>query len=202
MKPSLNFASVTLDSLRKLPISYGLIGLIIFSLIVFRVNLASLKAEITLGEATPLVKAVEVSNYSEVRNQIIAGQNPNSKTSLGKTLLMVAVMRADVKMMDLLKSLDADLNYADEHGDTPLIWAVRDRKIEGLTWLINHNVNLDATNSNGESALLLAAKLGFDREASQLLKAGADPTLSDYTGRTAKDWAATSRNPGLVKLFP
>jgi len=45
--------------------------------------------------------------------------------------------------------------------------------------------------AEGQTALMAAARLGWDQMVKHLLERGADPTLRDATGKTALDFART-----------
>jgi len=60
---------------------------------------------------------------------------------------------------------------------------------------------IDHGNRQGETALMRAARTGSGNAVSALLAGGADPTLTDFTGRTALDLARENRRNRVIQIF-
>jgi len=80
-----------------------------------------------------------------------------------------------IKVVDLLLDAGANVNYrvTDSHTHTAQVAGRRGAEAEGQT------------------ALMAAARLGWDQMVKHLLERGAVPTLRDATGKTALDFART-----------
>lgn len=93
-----------------------------------------------------------------------------------------------------------DLNRDDYRGDVyhlgapPALIAVGNYAV--IQTLADYHADLDAKHiSDGETALILAARLSEIDSLYVLLYNGANPNLQDNTGKTALMWAALSKNP-------
>ena len=64
--------------------------------------------------------------------------------------------------------------------------------------LLEAGSGVNAQNRQGETHLLAAARKGGQLAVQALLKAKADPKLTDYTGKTALDWARDGRSPAYA----
>jgi ankyrin repeat protein len=90
---------------------------------------------------------------------------------------------------DFLISLGADINYKDEKNMSILMYASVKCYYDVVNYLIKHNVNINAVNDNGETALMYAT-IRPCRIVELLLKNGADPNIKTVGGQTALLWLA------------
>ena len=67
--------------------------------------------------------------------------------------------------------------------------------------LLKAGANLDAKTGAGGTPLMKAAWFGCELAARRLLDAGADSSVADSQGLTARDLAATKGHEDLVKLL-
>jgi ankyrin repeat protein len=91
--------------------------------------------------------------------------------------------------------LDARLDLRDE---TPLIWAVSEGYSEIALALIEAGAELDAQNSDGNTALLRSACEGRDALASALIEAGAALDVQNHDGYSALILAARRGNATIA----
>jgi ankyrin repeat protein len=88
----------------------------------------------------------------------------------------------------------ADVNSADDNGDTALIIAATESSDEVFQTLVERGANPNARGLNGETALHYVAMNGLLDRAKLLLNHGADPTIRNSGGKTPYDEAVTT-NP-------
>ena len=60
---------------------------------------------------------------------------------------------------------------------------------------------VDVQNRSGVTPLMTAARRGNTDVVRLLLAHGADPSMSDFTGRDAVGWAEDSRKQALVQIL-
>jgi ankyrin repeat protein len=60
---------------------------------------------------------------------------------------------------------------------------------------------VNAQNKQGQTALMKAAQQGNKQMVRLLIDEGADVNEADYTGRTALDWAKSSRKQSVVDVL-
>lgn len=104
-------------------------------------------------------------------------------------LHMVTRRRATQWLLYLLRER-ANPNLQDRDGNTALHIAAQIGWAEGVRWLNVVEANVNATNSRGETPLILAVQQRNVEVTQQLIDAGADPDISDaVVGRSAMDYA-------------
>lgn len=108
----------------------------------------------------------------------------------------------DIDNVDGLRSLLArgfDPNTADERGQRPLYLALRGGSFRAAELLLEHpQTRIDAVNSVGETALMMAALKGQIDWMQRLLERGARP---DQEGWTPLHYAATGPEPRAVSVL-
>ena len=67
-------------------------------------------------------------------------------------------------------------------------------------YLLSRGANVNARAPNQASSLMLAAREGREAITDDLIKAGADPRLTNDLGETALDWAMRHGNVSIAKL--
>ncbi len=87
-------------------------------------------------------------------------------------------------------------------GLAPLTEAVKAGNLEIVGLLLKAGANVEAANSDGQTALMLAARNGSSAIAQRLLRRGANVNAREkWRGQTALMWAAAERYPDVVELL-
>ena len=131
-----------------------------------------------------------------------AGADVNALGGFDWTALMIASVKGHTDAVRQLLDRGADPNLRDIYGWTPLMRAVyegRDSVAQAL--LEQPDVDLNARNDQGATALYLAAVQGNERLARALLLAGADPRMADRDGRTPESVAIAAGHADVAKLL-
>jgi len=155
----------------------------------------------------------------KVDKHVIADKPENDKKENGENLEKFAGMKqdeldkamldaannVDAKEIGLLIRAGANMDARTSMGWTPLMISSRSMMSDkAALLLISSSANLDAQNDMGMTALMIAAMNGRSTIVEALLKAGADPGLTDTRERTAYDlavkyeWNATT---GMLKNY-
>ena len=104
----------------------------------------------------------------------------------------------DVATLRRLQQRGFDFNTLDENGLAPLLLALKLDSLRAAEFLIQQpGLNLDATNVNGENALMLAALRGHIGLMRQLIQQGAE---INKPGWTPLHYAATQAKPVSVEM--
>jgi ankyrin repeat protein/Tfp pilus assembly protein PilF len=157
------------------------------------------------GDSALLVaKSIE-----RVKLLLAGGANPNAKGAYGSTPLLAAADRGNSQSVDALLSAGADVNAQDDEGDTPLLKALdpdRRRNVEHYPVLVRallraKNINANAQNKNGETALMRAVRLGNAESVVLLVGVGANTHMADKLGDTAYTLAYYNGNAEIEKLL-
>lgn len=135
------------------------------------------------------------------------GADVNARDKYGETPMHVVLLsdnkindQQSLTMIQLLSDHDADPNMSDNDGDTPLFYAVRNRHIDIIRYLISkEGCNINAKNTWEETPLQVAILGAPDECLEALLLGGADLSAMDLCGMTCLDWIKRSR-PRLLEL--
>lgn len=100
----------------------------------------------------------------------------------------------DIQTLRRLRQRGFDFNTVDESGQPPLLLALRLDSVQAAAFLIQQpGFNLDAINSSGENALMIAALRGHVGLLHQMIRQGAEV---NKPGWAPLHYAAT--NPGAI----
>ena len=115
----------------------------------------------------------------------------------------ISLHMRDLSVEELLKSIDSidDLEQRDRDGRTLLINAAFCRCTEIVRYLLSQNVNVNAVDKSGFSALHAAVQENCIEIVDLLLNAGADINIRNQFGNPPI-WGITgSSSPDLIKLL-
>lgn len=114
-----------------------------------------------------------------------AGANVNARSPEGNTSLINAVLESDFPQMDALIALQADVDWPDDSGFSPLRVAIEN----GFGLVVERLIDLDANVNAGDryqiTPLMAAARLSQVGMMNSLIKAGADQFAKSMTGDNA-----------------
>eukprot|EP00397_Hematodinium_sp_SG-2012_P044963 GEMP01050353.1.p1 GENE.GEMP01050353.1~~GEMP01050353.1.p1 ORF type:complete len:294 (+),score=72.08 GEMP01050353.1:54-935(+) len=125
-----------------------------------------------------LAKSARLAKYV-----LDADANPNGQDTHGVTALHVACERGNLALVELLLGCKAELHMENDSGETPLIYAVANERIELLPLLLGKTKTIPLR------AGLVAQQRGYDDIVALLLEAKAEikpdipaPKLKEYEG--------------------
>ena len=135
---------------------------------------------------TCIMFAVDGDCSEEVFQVLIDhGADVNTTNKENYTALMVACAGRHIDAINALLKYGADPKIVDDEGDTCLISAVDgDCSKDVLQAIIDHGANVNATNKDNHTALMVACWNRNIDAVNVLLKAGADPNITDGVGLT------------------
>ena len=82
-----------------------------------------------------------------------------------------------------------------------LIEAAKNNDIVVVCNAISLEINLNARDEDGNTALIWASRKGFTCIAKMLIAAGADVNAKDKAGKTALIWAGNNDFPDIIKIL-
>jgi len=183
---------------------------------------ASANTVVSKGQ-TVLMTAARTGNPAAARVLIEHGADVNAHESqLGETALMWAASENQAEVVTLLASRGADINARSStiqfpkdrfglegvltilpHGNwTPLMYAARDGGVDAARALAKAGAEVNATDPDGTTALILAIMNAHYDTANAILEAGADPNITDKAGMAALYAAVDMSSLGEVYGMP
>ncbi len=114
----------------------------------------------------------------------------------GETPLMMAALRGNLAAMQALAARGAALDRA---GWTPLHYAASSASADGVRWLLERGVNVNARAPNGNTPLMLAARYGSEDSVTALLNRGADRSLRNERQLDAAAYARLDGRESLAR---
>jgi len=183
---------------------------------------ASANTIVSKGQ-TVLMTAARTGNPDAVRLLIDRGADVNAReTQLGETALMWAASENHAEVVTLLASRGADVNIRSStipfpkdrfglegvltilpHGNwTPLMYAARDGGVDAARALAKAGADVNSTDPDGTTALILAIMNAHYDTANAILEAGADPNITDKAGMAALYAAVDMSSLGEVYGMP
>jgi ankyrin repeat protein len=106
------------------------------------------------------------------------------------------------KAVDLLEKPGSTVaNYRGSDGTGAIHFAMRNRDGRWVGYLLSHGAEPDLADRNGDTALILAARLGYSEGAARMLMGHAQVDKSNRMGETALIVAVQQRQPAIVKML-
>lgn len=132
-----------------------------------------------------LVIAAENGDMNQLDILLASSNKPDIRDSCRWTPLMKAALNGHLQIVEKLLQHGANPNLADKGGYTPLHLAASNNHAAIVEHLIKQGALVDAReHTNGWTPLLWAAKRGHSDSVSKLLELGANPTVTDFQGKT------------------
>ena len=167
-------------------------------------NNADLEIQNTSG-LTPLMLAAYIGNLDIVELLIDSGADVNYVSKFNMTALFTAIASSNVGVLKALLDRGAKWKgVRDDNGLTPLMVASLMDSLDMFEFVLTQlNDNINAQDSNGRTALMIASDQLKNDYVRLLIDSGADVNAVDYAGRTALMLAANHMydNDGIVKLL-
>ena len=151
--------------------------------------------------ATPLFKAVTNDNLLLAKTIIASDPGQVQTRYRGRTCLHLAAAKKSADLLRWLVEVGSDIDAADGEGNTPLHLSVYTRQDSTLIWLLVLGADPNVRNRQGMTPLHVGAYMGMTKwTLKHLLQHGADPELTDASGRTFLDITRKTR-PGLYQAY-
>jgi ankyrin repeat protein len=156
--------------------------------------------EKNLFAMSPLIKAADQGNLTELSRLLESGVDVNQTDEDGRTALRVASEKGNTEVIQKLLKTGANVDQPDHWGNTPLMAALRRPKI--VQQLLDAGANVNQTNTDGNSPLINATSNLRTEVVSQLLKvSGINVNHVGRFGYTALLLAVEYGHIGLVEAL-
>ena len=127
----------------------------------------------------PIIQASRSGNEEILRMLLSAGADIDAKNEKGQTALTEAINNQNIDIAKILLEKGANPNIGKPR---PIIQAARIRNKMLIDMLVKRLVNLDATDEENNTALIVALQKGYQDIAYQLLEAEANPNVRNASG--------------------
>lgn len=118
----------------------------------------------------------------------------------GSSMLILACYRGNQEVAKFLINNQADLNYVSKNG-TALMACVMKNEFQLVDELFLKKVNLDLTDANGITALMLAVQFKNVEMVKKLVNAGANKGIKCNQNKTAFEYAVFSNSEEIINLL-
>ena len=154
---------------------------------------------------TPLSEAASRGFDDVIEVLLKAGADPKIKDRNGYTAFAIAALGGQVDAAEALLPT-ANVNGADNYGNTLLMAATTTGQTEAIRWLVGKGAEVNRVSQleyGGRTALISAAEVGAVESARVLLELGANPHLKMKDGSTALSHALASsmKNDELIEMI-
>jgi hypothetical protein len=143
-------------------------------------------------------------NCLGIRQSTMLGVEPDvgvDHDTTPESRLRHASMHSDTFALQQAIDDGADVNGADESGQTALHFAADRGNIDCIRILIESGADVNAVDCDGIGVLQTAVMGGNIDAVKLLLENGADPDAEDTDGETPRTWVADDGNVEMVNLF-
>ena len=155
-------------------------------------NGANIEAVDYPARMTPLHRAAFGDCAAVVKLLVDRGADVEARAMLERTVLGSAI-HAEVNREDMIAMLlaaGADVNARDEHGETPLFWAIREGQVDTAKVLLDNGADITVRNIIGFTPLHQAAYNGQAAIAELLIEHYVELNAQDKDGSTPLDIAS------------
>lgn len=157
-------------------------------------------------ERTPLLLAVTENQVDVARLLVAMGADPDALDDQHDTPWLVTGVTGSVSMLEALLPADPDLSILNRYGGTSLIPASERGHVDYVRRVVQTGIDLDHVNRLGWTALLETVIFGDGGPDQQeivraLLTAGADPSIPDGEGISAREHAEDRGHTDIVQLL-
>ena len=150
-----------------------------------------------------LVQSAFDGKLAEVEFLVAKGAAVNAQADKNRTPLMLAASNGHTSVVEFLVSKGAEVNAKDSGGQTSLMYACKRSFNETAAFLLKNGAEVNVqSKKKGITALMLAAGWGNEELVKVLLEHGADASLTDIFGKTAKGLAQEMGHSAVVDLLP
>lgn len=151
---------------------------------------------------TALMYAAQYGRTESADALLANGAEPNLRAAKSWTAIMIAVLKGHESVTELLLEQGADPNLPDMLGWTPLMRAVANQRAPIVEILLrSEHIAVNASDTDGLSALHIAAALGDIGLTRRLLAHGADTQARDGRGNTPAMLAEQAQHEAVSELL-
>ncbi|KAI9642631.1 hypothetical protein NHQ30_009436 [Ciborinia camelliae] len=164
----------------------------------------NINAQDSSKKLTPLIEASRNGHEGIVQILLDNKANVNAQNLSKSTALLEAIGQGPENLKEIVKKLlsaNADINLANNMGETPLLLAVRIPNENMAKLLVKAKADVNLANDKKETPLLLAVRNQNEDMAKLLVEAKADVNLANDKKETPLLLAVQNQNEDMAKLL-
>lgn len=152
----------------------------------------------------PVTDAILLSDSIALQKALSDGHDFEKLDRDGRAAIAQAVISGEPKLVEMLLRAGAKVNTSDDQGFTPLHHAAQRHSLEIVRLLLDAGASVNQCDVYGNTALFRAVfeSRGRKEVVWALLKAGADASIKNKSGVSARELVETIANYDLSGLFP
>ena len=154
-----------------------------------------------LNEDTPLIIAVNNSNFESVKFLVDSGVSIDKKGGVKKTPLHIALERGDKKIVSYLIEKGADIFVRDGNSNSCLHFAAESGMLAAISFFVHAGLNVNTKNRQYKTALHIACMHGKKDVVKCLIDFEADVNAKDVYGQTPLHVATAVGSLNCVNLL-
>ena len=158
-------------------------------------------AEIDLLSNDRLIEATKAADLTAAEELLVRGHNVDVRDENSRTSLFIASSRGNEDFVELLLRFNPKVNAVDKFGSSPLFYAAAGNHVGVIEMLVEKGAPLNAQNRQGLTPLMIAASEGHLAAVQALVDLKADDKVTDFTGRTAYDWARRNNRRAVLRYL-
>ena len=158
-------------------------------------------AEINLLSNDRLIEAVKANDIKGAEDMLLRKHDVDVRDQNGRTALFFAAIQGNEDFVELLLRFNPKIGAVDKFGSSPLYYAAAANHVGVIEMLAEKNADLNQQNRQGLTPLMVAASEGRLAAVQILIELKADTTTTDFTGRTAYDWAVRNNRRFVIRYL-
>lgn len=158
-------------------------------------------ADIDLLSNDRLIEAVKANDIKGAEDMLVRKHDVDVRDENRRTALFFAAIQGNEDFVELLLRFDPKIGAVDKFGSSPLYYAAAANHVGVIEMLAEKGADLNQQNRQGLTPLMVAASEGHLAAVQALVELKADAATTDFTGRTAYDWALRNNRRVVIRYL-
>jgi uncharacterized protein len=158
-------------------------------------------AQINLLSNDLLIEAVKADDLKGAEELLVRKHDADARDENRRTPLFFAVIHGNEDFVELLLRFNPKIDAVDKFGSSPLYYAAAANHVGVIKLLADKGADLNQPNGQGLTPLMVAASEGHLAAVQMLIQLKADAGVTDFTGRTAYDWAVRNSRRVVIRYM-
>lgn len=159
------------------------------------------RAELDLLSNDRLIEAVKANDLKGAEELLLRKHDVDVRDENRRTALFFAALQGNEDFLELLLRFNPKIGAVDKFGSSPLYYAAAANHVGIIEMLAERGADLNQQNRQGLTPLMVAASEGHLAAVQILVELKADSATTDFTGRTAYDWAVRNQRRVVIRYL-